>query len=676
MKNTFFMPLFLSLLVSGSWHSIRYDGAQICARVFDNFGQPVAKASVRIWRDTTCLVTLYTDAKGEFCASVAPGVYTVEVAREGYTRLCLTRVPSSKGQRTDLHTLVLEASLPGLEESVTVCYQPPLFRHDDLLGGRDPVLAPDKERREMHFEAPRKDAPALKRRDAEARTLMRTLKTPPSAPDEGVDKPTPTALSSRPMSCTSVAEPTNSPTTPTPSDRPTHRRRPMPGADRAGQLTAGEWNDLHNWNTHWVDLLRDGEIEQHQKTYRFYPRRRYSVLLQNEAGMPLSDVPVRLLDRHGAVLWEARTANTGQAELWENLFGEKPAEAPLKVVADVDGKTHTLGTPKPFENGINLHKIKRECRHARTVDIVWTVDATGSMGDEIDYLKTELLDVIRRVQRRFPNLDLRMGSIFYRDEGDEYLVKSSILSRDISKTVDYISRQYADGGGDYPEAVHSALEETLRQPWSRDAIARICFLVLDASPHQRPEVIQSLQRSIREAARRGIRIVPIACSGIQKDTEFLLKFFGLATNGTYLFLTDHSGIGDKHLTPTADVYKIEFLNDLLVRIIGEYVSTPNCDDGKTPIAFHTQPDPQSPVKTVSPALYYPNPTSERFTLELPFDAIKVTLYDAEGRAVLDLGALSAGVHAVEVKHLPPGTYTLRIWGNSEIQSGKVLVVAS
>ncbi|MCS7035509.1 MAG: carboxypeptidase regulatory-like domain-containing protein [Saprospiraceae bacterium] len=673
MKNAS-LVLLLLLFVGANWHFARNDAAQICARITDNDGQPIAKATVHVWQDTARIASLATDAEGKFCAQVSPGTYTVEIVHEGFTHLRLTHVPVSKDRKIDLRTVPLEPALPGLTESVTVRYQPALFQNDDLPTGHNPVLAPSGEERKMYTGRARKDALALRRRDVDARVMMRAVETPASSADEeSGELVVPAAKLAAPLSA-GASQPAVIPTTPTPPDRPTRTRRPMPGADRAGQLTAGEWNDLHNWNTHWVDLLRDGEIEQHQKTYQFYPRRRYSVLLQNEAGMPLSDVPVRLLDRHGATLWEARTSNTGQAELWESLFGEKPAEAPLKVVADVDGKTHALGTPKPFENGINLHKIKRECRHARTVDIVWTVDATGSMGDEIDYLKTELLDVIGRVQRRFPDLDLRMGSVFYRDEGDEYLVKSSALNRDISKTVDYISRQYADGGGDYPEAVHSALEETLRQPWSRDAVARICFLVLDASPHQRPEVIQSLQRSIREAARRGIRIVPITCSGIQKDTEFLMKFFGLATNGSYLFLTDHSGIGGKHLAPTADVYKIEFLNDLLVRVIGEYVSTPNCDDGKTPVAFQTQPDPQSPVKATQPALYYPNPAKERFTLELPFEATKVTLYNAEGRAARDLGALPAGVHPVAVNDLPPGAYTLRIWRGSEIQSGKVLVI--
>lgn len=121
------------------------------------------------------------------------------------------------------------------------------------------------------------------------------------------------------------------------------------------------------------------------------------------------------------------------------------------------------------------------------------------MSDEIDYLKTELYDVIGRVKSSNPNLTVRMGSVFYRNDTDDYLVKSSGLSPDISRTVDYIKEQYADGGGDTPEAVHSALEEAIyRQKWSDEAVARICFLVLDAvRTRYTPEINASLQRTIR-----------------------------------------------------------------------------------------------------------------------------------------------------------------------------------
>lgn len=444
---------------------------------------------------------------------------------------------------------------------------------------------------------------------------------------------------------------------------------PAQPAPRAGLLTAGEWNDLNNWSRHWVDLLNDGEIEHYQKMYTFYPKHRYTVLLTNEQDYPVADAPVTLFSASGEVLWAGRTDNTGKAELWAGLFADQRAPERVRAKVSLNGKDEDLGELKPFKDGINRRKIAAPCDAPQNVDIVWAVDATGSMGDEIEYLKTELLDVIGRAKSLNPNLSFRMGTVFYRDKGDDYLTQSSGLSYEIGKTVDFIRKQFAGGGGDYPEAVESALDEAVyNQRWSEHAIARICFLVLDASPHQSPEVNERLQRSIREAARRGIRVVPIAASGIQKDTEFLMKFFGLATNGSYVFLTDHSGVGGKHIEATTDEYKVEPLNALLVRLLTEYTAIQTCE-GKSAIRFD---DPQQTGQDWQ-ALYYPNPAFGQFTLELPIDVQTVTLYNAEGKAVKKLEKAAAGKHTIALGDLSDGVYTIRIHKDNQYQSGKLVV---
>ncbi|MGO4376125.1 VWA domain-containing protein, partial [Paenibacillus sp. MCAF20] len=55
------------------------------------------------------------------------------------------------------------------------------------------------------------------------------------------------------------------------------------------------------------------------------------------------------------------------------------------------------------------------------------------------------------------------------------------------------------------------------------------------------------------------------------DTEYLLRFMAIASGGTYLFLTDDSGIGGDHLEPAVGEYEVKLLNDLLVEVINRYV---------------------------------------------------------------------------------------------------------
>jgi hypothetical protein len=193
------------------------------------------------------------------------------------------------------------------------------------------------------------------------------------------------------------------------------------------------------------------------------------------------------------------------------------------------------------------------------------------MGDEISYLKSELLNVINRVESLNSQLELRIGSVFYRDEGDEYLTRVSAFSGNIETTVDFIKEQEANGGGDFPEAVHTALNTALTQlSWSESARTRILFLLLDAPPHNTTGIVNDIKHAIRDAADKGIKIIPITASGIDKDTEFLMRFFAIATNGTYVFITDDSGIGGDHLEATVGEYEVELLNDLMVRLIDKY----------------------------------------------------------------------------------------------------------
>lgn len=629
--------------------------------VKDDTGEVLIGASIRIASLNKATIT---DVNGKYRLEVEPGEYTVECLYTGYATQKITQVKVNKDAETILNFKLTTSTV--FEEVVVTSRKAPLIETDysskaagkpasdagdlSVRGSRSKSRAYYKDEKRLSGEPPA--APATRKAaipDAAKRDIEFSKKA----------KSTPVLKTADP----SVMEDK----TVVPPDGPDVAPSP-----HAGLLTAGEWNDLHNWNKHWLDLLADGEIKEYQDVYGFYPKNRYTVLLTNDLDFPISDVPVQLKDESGKLIWSAKTDNTGKAELWANLFKNEALSGKLKVEAWIHGLVYTIDNPKIAKEGINRLSVNVLCEAPQNVDIVWAVDATGSMGDEIEYLKTELLDVIGRAKSRNPTLKFQMGTVFYRDQGDEYITKSSGLSTDIEKTVEFIQKQYAGGGGDYPEAVHTALEEAIfGQKWSPYAIARICFLVLDASPHQNPEVNQSLQKSILAAAEKGIRIVPVTASGIQKDTEFLMKFFGLATNGTYVFLTDHSGIGGKHLEPTTDEYKVELLNDLLVRLIGEFTAIETCK-GESVIRFD---DPQATNPEVMPeAKYFPNPAATQFILDLPVDVQSITLYDAEGKSVRKLEKLNAGKHSIPVQDLPIGFYTIRILYNGTYQSGKILVM--
>ena len=151
------------------------------------------------------------------------------------------------------------------------------------------------------------------------------------------------------------------------------------------------------------------------------------------------------------------------------------------------------------------------------------------------------------------------------------MVKHSGFTGEARSTNDYIGAQRADAGGDYPEAVHTALNTTLTElQWSEQARTRIAFLLLDAPPHYTTAVISDIHASLQLDAAKGIKIIPITASGIDKETEFLMRLMAMTTNGTYVFITNDSGVGNDHLQASVGEYQVELLNKLMVRLINKY----------------------------------------------------------------------------------------------------------
>jgi hypothetical protein len=335
-----------------------------------------------------------------------------------------------------------------------------------------------------------------------------------------------------------------------------------------GQITAAEWNDLNEWDF-WLNLGQNEEFNKAQENWKFYLTERYSFLVKDSKSDPLVDCELTLKNLKGDVLWKSRTDNEGKAELWLNANGGDN-NSPTVAVGYMNQEV-TIVDPKPFEEGINEVIFAFEGIRELNADILFVVDATGSMGDEISYLKSELLDVIGRVKDLNAQLSLRVGSVFYRDEGDDFLTRVSPFSTNLNETLGFINNQQAGGGGDYEEAVHTALNTAITQlNWSDNSRARLLFLLLDAPPHYTGPIVNDLNTIISNAAEKGIKIIPISASGVNKDTEFLFRFFAAATNGTYVFITNDSGIGGEHIEATVGDYEVELLNDLIVRLITKY----------------------------------------------------------------------------------------------------------
>lgn len=336
---------------------------------------------------------------------------------------------------------------------------------------------------------------------------------------------------------------------------------------QAGVITAGEWNDLDNWDF-WIDLLSKEDYSQMPSYWDFYTNNRFSFLIKDN-GSPVINANVELI-KGSSVIWSAKTDNFGKVDLWAGLF-QKEGSPDLSLFSLRINNVIQSQSLNAYENGVNEININSNANNLNKVEISFIVDATGSMGDEIQFLKADLENVIDSVKNLNSNLDIFTSAVFYRDKWDSYLIRKSEFTNDLSITTDFISQQNANGGGDFPEAVDTALNVCVNQlQWSDNARTRIAFLILDAPPHYTADIVENIHNTIENAAQKGIKIIPITASGIDKETEFLMRFMAISTNGTYVFITDDSGVGNEHLKASVGEFQVEYLNNLMVRLINKY----------------------------------------------------------------------------------------------------------
>ncbi|MGI4869570.1 MAG: carboxypeptidase-like regulatory domain-containing protein [Janthinobacterium lividum] len=454
----------------------------------------------------------------------------------------------------------------------------------------------------------------------------------------------------------------------------------------AGILTAGEVNDFGKW-TLWPDIAQK-DLSEWRQRWQISPLERYSTQLVTEDGFPVVGATVLLKDSRDSLLWQAQSDNTGKCELWNGLFTAAAGRKVASLQAVVGGKTYSVSHPTVFHDGINLLRVQQPCRAPSVIDIAFVVDATSSMSDEIQYLQAELQDVITQAKDSLASSTLHLGSVFYRDAGDEYVTRTTPLSANMEQTLDFIRNQRAGGGGDIPEAVDQALAVAVDElAWTDQAKARLLFLILDAPPHENPQVMASLQQSIRKAASKGIRIIPIAASGTDKSTEYLMRSMALATNGTYVFLTDDSGVGNAHIKPTTDKFDVGRLNTLLVRLIAKYAYTTDCQAlqaSRARKARKLSGHYQQVVDTATVAtntaqrgkIYswkcYPNPVSDVLHVEVEGEITELFITDVTGKIVLR-AAPAHNKATIQLSSFPTGIYFLKFFTGKKWEQAKFLV---
>ena len=343
----------------------------------------------------------------------------------------------------------------------------------------------------------------------------------------------------------------------------------------AGLMTAGAWNDNENY-ADWIKLFDQnsdeigkfaGYIGQNSWGFDSSARIKVTVGLTSDENARVAGAEVVAKDADGSDVFRALTDANGVAYLFTD------AEPGTLTVTSGDYSA-TIPYTAGFGEELEV-KLDGGAEKKNVIDIMFVVDVTGSMGDELYFLKNELADVIDKVAKGSADSTINLALLFYRDNGDKekfsYHDFTNVTTADGLNSVQAaLDAQRASGGGDYPEAVDEALELAVGKQWNTAATTKLIFHVLDAPHHSKESDINRYKNAVEVAAEKGIRICPILCSGAEGVTEYVTRQAAIYTAGTFIFVTDDSGIGNTHHDPGLPNVTIEALNSLLVRIIGGY----------------------------------------------------------------------------------------------------------
>ena len=147
-------------------------------------------------------------------------------------------------------------------------------------------------------------------------------------------------------------------------------------------------------------------------------------------------------------------------------------------------------------------------------DVVFVVDATGSMKDDVQKLRNELIPRLLEELKSFKYV--RLGLLLYRDYGDSFKYRS-LPVRFFNFTDDFevfkrnLNSFKINGkeGGDIPEAVYEGLYAALEfYEWNMKDAERKIILIGDAEPHPSPRGTKKYTKELVEkiALEKNIRI--------------------------------------------------------------------------------------------------------------------------------------------------------------------------
>jgi Mg-chelatase subunit ChlD len=354
---------------------------------------------------------------------------------------------------------------------------------------------------------------------------------PPAGPFGGEPAPEPKASGPAAAAAESAGAPP-SPGWPTSATAGAGTAPAAPARQAVSGLKAGFADDNKQFNY----------FVQFQKTYG--PRvgalpipveERIALKVRDSRGKPIANAAVAVATESGRELCRGLTYADGSFLFFPALYGPG-SRYQLTVTYNQAQNSLTLERGGRREVAVAFGGMRADPTSV-PLDLLFIMDTTGSMGEEIERLKTTIELIRLNLSSLSSRPRVRFGMVLYRDRGDEYVTRVVPFTDRLEQFQEALNAVEADGGGDTPEDLQSALQAAVREmAWNRGG-ARLGFIITDAPPHLDYESGYTYADAAQEAKAKGIKLFSVGTGGLDLLGEFVLRQVSQLTSAKYIFLT-------------------------------------------------------------------------------------------------------------------------------------------
>jgi hypothetical protein len=335
-------------------------------------------------------------------------------------------------------------------------------------------------------------------------------------------------------------------------------------------LSAGEIDDNAEWDVYltyrenfhaspaYASPVDDVDVSERQL-----------IRVVNGEFQPILGAYVEILNTNGAVIHSSCTYATGYTLFFPTLYEDAKGLTSFRARVSKDEASVEIDFELSDEAFVLELNVEQE---NPKLDLLFLIDASGSMDDEIAQLTNNILYISEQIDALPDEVDVRYALVSYKD--GNYPTQVWDFTSDVNLFQRQLASLYTAGGDG--ETLNDGLDRTVNQVhWRGDDTAKLVFLVGDEPPGiyaNHP----SYAISMMQAGSFGIKVHPIASSGLDVQGEYIFRQIAQATMGSFIFLSYDNGATAVQETGSVEgstgneafgEYTVESLDEIVLELI-------------------------------------------------------------------------------------------------------------